>query len=71
MAPAAAPRTVDGYRVTFLEAGDPGAKLRNPPSILVPEGERRIEPQVFFHDVEVGVAYAGTADLDEHLPRAG
>jgi hypothetical protein len=34
------------------------------------ERERGLETQVLFHDVQIRVAHAGTADLDDDLARA-
>ena len=70
----AAPRAVHGDRLADLEAGDAGAEGVDPAGVLVAERERRVERhqarRELVEQVEVGVAHAGAADLDDDLARA-
>ena len=71
----AAPGADDGHRLADLEAADPGAQGVHPAGVLVAERERRRPGQAagleLVHQVQVGVAGAGAADLDQHLAGPG
>jgi hypothetical protein len=64
MAAAAAPWTVDSDRLAFFHAPNPFADSGDPASVLMAKRERRLEPEVFLHDVQVRVADACATDLD-------
>ena len=72
---AAAPGADDGDRLAGLEAGHPGTQGVDPAGVLVAEGEGRAPWQLagveVVHEVQVGVAGAGAADLDQDLTGAG
>ena len=68
MAPTAAPRTVDRDRVPFFETRNTFSKRGDPTGVFMTQREGRPEAQVLFHDVQIRVAHASTADLDQHLP---
>ena len=67
----AAPRAVHGDGLADLEAGDAGAEGVDPAGVLVAERERRLvrhqSGRELVEQVEVGVADAGAADLDDDL----
>ena len=68
VAATAAPRAVDGHRIAFFETRDTFSERGHPAGVFMTESEGRREAQVFFHHVQIRVAHAGTADLDQHLP---
>ena len=71
MASAAAPRTVYGDGIAFLETHDAFADRRHPASVFVAKRERRLESKVLLHHVQIRVAHAGATDLDQHLAWTG
>lgn len=62
------PRTIYGDSITFLEHRDALSELCHPTRIFVTKGEWRLESEILLHDVQVGMAHAGSADLDQQLP---
>jgi hypothetical protein len=56
---------------THLEAGDTLSESGYPTCVFMAERERGLESQILFHDVQIGVAHAGTTYLDDDLARAG
>src|SRR5690606_36783601 len=70
-AAAAAPGAVHGDRIAFLPALYAAAQGGDPAGVLVAQGERPLETQALLEHVQVGMADAGAADLQQHLARAG
>src|SRR5690606_10776423 len=71
---AASPGPVDSHRLADFEAGHSLADRMDPASVLVSESERRVPGQGAFlelvHQMDVGVAGAGSADRHDHLARS-
>src|SRR5690349_13013939 len=73
-AQAAARRRVQDHRVAHRHVGDPGTHFLHPSGVLVTEdvwqyGLRSLGP-LALDDVQVGAAYPGAADLNDHVERA-
>ena len=66
-AAAAPPRAMDDHRLADLDAGDTGTEGVDPARGLVAERVRLRNGQWPVHEVQVGVAQAGPADLHEDL----
>jgi hypothetical protein len=66
----ATPGAIDGDRVSFLELGHALSERGDPPRVFVTEREGTRESEILFHQVQIGVADASAADLDEDLARA-
>ncbi len=71
VAPTAAPRPVDRHGIPFFEPADTFSERGYPAGVFMTESEGRREAQVFLHHVQIRVAHASTADLDEYLSRTG
>jgi hypothetical protein len=70
VAPSATPRAIDGDRIAFFVARNARPNLRHPPGIFVSQREFAAEAEIFFHNVQVRVAYSGAADFDHNLSGA-
>src|SRR5690606_5379108 len=65
----AAPGPVHGDRIAILPAFHAAAQRGDPAGVLVAEGERSFETEALLEHMQVGVADAGAADLQQDLAR--
>src|SRR5262249_16672015 len=70
----AAPGAVNNHRVSGREPRGTGAKLLDPPRVLMSEGEGKFDRPLGrgpLHQVEVGVTGTCASDFHKDLPRPG